>query len=698
MSGHSTKGRWRISGKTNAVAVMGGCDMDLRRAEIEGPEVEITAVAFWGGIDIIVPEGFDVELRGFSFMGGRDLKLRDVPIVPGSPRIVVRGFAVMGGIDVKSRPNRSGKRLGTGRLRPTSSPRPTPSPTRGSWPRSSRTSGATSPADGTVTILFCDMVDYAGMTERLGDQASREVLREHHRIVRDAIARHGGREISVQGDGFMVAFGGVARALRCAIDIQRAFHAHVPADDGEPIAVHIGVHTGDAVDEGDDYLGHTVIVASRLADAAGAGEILVSSLSEQLVQGSGEFTFDGHRETQLKGMARAQPSATLAWARVNGWIRRTPGATPASTTPHDPGAAERLALLEYLTERGATIEQMVRAHRMGTLPGVAGDLVTQGRTAMVTVADVAARSGLPASRVMRVLLAAGIPARSETEVPADLASFMAAFEQGAALMGEEAILAFTRVLGAAANNVAEAAVALFFAELGPGTVREGPDELARAQLAEAATTAFTSVPDVLALLVMDAFERAQRRAEAARSWLGSSPPADDQFEGPTEVVALGFVDLVGSTAWAQTLPLRDQSLALSRFESAAWTSAVLAGGRVVKTIGDEVFFAAPTAEAACRIGLEVCRAAAEDEVLPPARGAVGIGLATPREGDYFGPLVNLLSRLVKAAAPGGVVVTEAWPPPILRRGWVLRPLEPTALRGIDEPVRVFVIESAQRSD
>ena len=112
----------------------------------------------------------------------------------------------------------------------------------------------------------------------------------------------------------MVAFGGVARALRCAIDIQRAFHDHVPADGGEPIAVHIGVHTGDAVDEGDDYLGHTVIVASRLADAAAPGEILVSSLSEQLVQGSGEFTFDGHRETRLKGMARAQLSATLTWA------------------------------------------------------------------------------------------------------------------------------------------------------------------------------------------------------------------------------------------------------------------------------------------------------------------------------------------------------------------------------------------------
>jgi class 3 adenylate cyclase len=346
MSGHSTRGRWRIGAKTKAVAVMGGCDMDLRSAEIEGPEVEITAFAFWGGIDIIVPEGFDVDLRGFSFMGGRSLRLKDVPIVPGSPRIVVRAFAVMGGIDVKSRPNRSTKQLGRsvstsalGALEAASrsgdlsdlaaigkdlrrelrdqfrqqrhdhhdvdrASRRTP-PTADPAP-------ADRPSDGTVTILFCDMVDYAGMTERLGDQASHRILHEHHRIVREALGRHGGREIKVQGDGFMIAFTGVARAMRCAIDIQRAIRDCVPLD-GEKIAVHIGINTGDAVQEEDDYLGYTVIVASRLADTAAPGEILVSSLSEQLVQGSGEFNFDGHRETHLKGMARAQLSATLNW-------------------------------------------------------------------------------------------------------------------------------------------------------------------------------------------------------------------------------------------------------------------------------------------------------------------------------------------------------------------------------------------------
>ena len=366
--------------------------------------------------------------------------------------------------------------------------------------------------------------------------------------------------------------------------------------------------------------------------------------------------------------------------------------------PNDPGVAERLALLEFLTERGATMEQMVEAHRLGTLPGVAGRLVTQGSDGVVTVDEVAAGAGLPASRVMRTLLAGGIPAGHETEVAANLVSLMTAFEQGAALMGEEATLAFTRVLGAAANTVAEAAVALFFAELGPGTVREGPDELARARQSEAATVAFVAVPDVLSLLVMDAFERAQRRAEAARSPLASSPPADGEAEGPTEVVALGFVDLVGSTAWGEALSLRDQSLALTRFESAAWTSAVLGGGRVIKMIGDEVFFAAPSAEAACRIALEICRAAAADEVLPPARGSVGVGPATPREGDYFGPLVNLLSRLVKAGAPGQVVATEAVAAAVPSESFLLRPLQSVVLRGIAEPVPACVVEDRRASD
>ena len=113
-------------------------------------------------------------------------------------------------------------------------------------------------------------------------------------------------------------------------------------------------------------------------------------------------------------------------------------------------------------------------------------------------------------------------------------------------MGDEAILAFTRVLGAAATNIAEAAIALFFAELGPGTIREGPDELARARLAEAATPAFTAVPDVLARLVMDAFERAQRRAERpAPGRARPSPPTGRPRARPRSWLS------ASSTWWAR---------------------------------------------------------------------------------------------------------------------------------------------------
>jgi class 3 adenylate cyclase len=294
-----------------------------------------------------------------------------------------------------------------------------------------------------------------------------------------------------------------------------------------------------------------------------------------------------------------------------------------------------------------------------------------------------------------VLLAAGIPADPDTEVPAKAIDLMAAFEQGSALMGDDAILAFTRLLGAAAIQIAEAAVALFYSELGPGTEREGQDELTRAQLAETATMAFTAVPGVLAQMVFDQFERALRRAVAVRGWgqeSGTSTTAgvDALTSGANaEHVALGFVDLVGSTAWAQGLSLRDQSLALARFESAAWSSAVHNEGRIVKMIGDEVFIAAPTAEAACRIGIDVIRAAAADEVLPPARGVIGFGYAIPREGDYFGPLVNLLSRMVKIGNPNDLIVTEEVAQELTPKDWSIEALEPTELRGIEEPVSTF---------
>ena len=357
-----------------------------------------------------------------------------------------------------------------------------------------------------------------------------------------------------------------------------------------------------------------------------------------------------------------------------------------------PEAEERLALLEYLTQRGATVEQMVEAHRLGTLPAVAGDLVLPRSTSTVSVEEVAELCGLPVERVLRILLALGLPMDADSRLPQGTGEVIKAFEQGAALMGDDAILAFTRVLGAAATNIAEAAVALFYSELGPGSGREGSDELARAQNSERATLALTTVPDVLSRVLYAQFDRAARRSALARGWTAPLGEHDEQsLAGAGEYVALGFVDLVGSTRWAEGLTLRDQSLALSRFESAAWSSAVLAGGRVVKMIGDEVFFTAPTADGACRIGIEICQAAANDPLLPPARGAIGYGMVIPREGDFFGPLVNLVSRLVRLASPGELVTTESTAKTLSGGLWTLRELDPQTIEHLQSPVRVYAI-------
>jgi class 3 adenylate cyclase len=354
--------------------------------------------------------------------------------------------------------------------------------------------------------------------------------------------------------------------------------------------------------------------------------------------------------------------------------------------PDAPNAAERLALLEYLSARGATLEQLVEGDRLTSLPAVAGDLVLTRNRSMVSVEELAARCGVPVETIERVLLAAGLAAGPHSKLPEGLDALIAAFLQGASLMGEESILAFTRVLGSAATTIAEAAVALFYAELGPGTEREGWDELARAHISERAVMAFTSIPEVLSRVLLAQFDRATHRATLVRGW-----EAPEGGDGPSEIVALGFVDLVGSTAWAETLSLRDQSLALSRFESAAWSATVLTGGRVVKMIGDEAFFAAPSVDDACRIGTEMCQMAADDPVLPPARAAVGFGSATPREGDYFGPLVNTVSRLVKVAAPGELVATEEAVSQLREDRWDLRELDPQQLRGVDRDVRAFAV-------
>jgi class 3 adenylate cyclase len=151
------------------------------------------------------------------------------------------------------------------------------------------------------------------MTERLGDLKARDVLYDYNQIVREQLATHTGFEVKSQGDGFMIAFAGASRALRCSMAIQRAFSDYSFKHPEAPIHVHIGLHTGEAIREADDFLGRTVIIASRIASTAKGGEVLVSSLLKELTDGRGEFTFGEPREVTLKGLSSTYRLYPVVW-------------------------------------------------------------------------------------------------------------------------------------------------------------------------------------------------------------------------------------------------------------------------------------------------------------------------------------------------------------------------------------------------
>ncbi|MFF5705454.1 DUF1707 domain-containing protein [Streptomyces sp. NPDC012794] len=105
MSAFQRKGRWTVPARFKAVAVWGGGQLDLREADFAEREVVITCAAVMGGIEITVPPGVEVEVRGIGVMGGFDqgTSQENLP-EPGAPRVVVNGFALWGGVAVKVKP------------------------------------------------------------------------------------------------------------------------------------------------------------------------------------------------------------------------------------------------------------------------------------------------------------------------------------------------------------------------------------------------------------------------------------------------------------------------------------------------------------------------------------------------------------------------------------------------------------------
>ena len=170
--------------------------------------------------------------------------------------------------------------------------------------------------DGTVTIMFSDIEDSTVLTERLGDKAWQELLRDHNARIREQLLAYEGYEVKTMGDGFMVAFQSARKGLGCAMAIQRAFDQQKISGSAD-VRVRIGLHAGEAIREGDDFYGKNVILASRVAGQAKGSEILVSSLLKELTESSGEFAFEDGRDVELKGLSGTQRVYRVAWAPPN---------------------------------------------------------------------------------------------------------------------------------------------------------------------------------------------------------------------------------------------------------------------------------------------------------------------------------------------------------------------------------------------
>ncbi len=147
-----------------------------------------------------------------------------------------------------------------------------------------------------LSVLFTDIVDSTRLASELGDSAWSELLGAHHAAVRKSLGAHNGFEVKTLGDGFLAAFEGPGRALRCA----RAIMNDV---EGLTIKVRAGMHTGECEIRDDDLAGIAVHLASRIAGLAGAGEILVTSTVRDLVMGS-DFNFEARGDADLKGLPR----------------------------------------------------------------------------------------------------------------------------------------------------------------------------------------------------------------------------------------------------------------------------------------------------------------------------------------------------------------------------------------------------------
>jgi class 3 adenylate cyclase len=344
--------------------------------------------------------------------------------------------------------------------------------------------------------------------------------------------------------------------------------------------------------------------------------------------------------------------------------------------PSSPTAADRLALLRHLTEQGFTLDEMMAADRDGRLTALSVErLAAAGGIGGLTLSEVAERTGLAPELVERTQRALGLP---PVDGPIYDERATEAFAAAAAFFGTDEALQFTRVLGSSIARLLDAAVSLFVTEF----VSEATSELELTRSGEDATRLLLSLPDTIAVIFPAFVSDAVRRLRA------NVAPVDGGIP-----IAVGFVDLVGSTSLVQRLSGPDLARAVGQFETAAYDLALSHDSRVVKFVGDEAMFVSPDPAAACALGVGLCEVVDAHPLLDRAHGAVGLGPAVAQSGDYYGPLVTMVARLTGVATPGQLLGTAPLATAVTADGapYTFESTGSHALRGFADPVEAFTV-------
>lgn len=337
-------------------------------------------------------------------------------------------------------------------------------------------------------------------------------------------------------------------------------------------------------------------------------------------------------------------------------------------------------LLAYLAEHGATDEQLAGLADDGDLIGLAGDLqLAAGLT--LSLDDAAREARCDPDEIRSIYEWLGLRVD-------DLAGF-----------GPADVALISQVTGDTSGIVVE---------VGPQLLRVAGTLLAR--LAEAAVAAYVQDVESSSDVNTDLVELAARNSLATGLAIGLGTHLGTVFRhhmllavrrqrvaqlGVTDReimrIAVGFVDLVGFTPKSGSLSPAELIASIEEFEQTAFESATRHGGRIVKSIGDEVMIAASDPAVVATVALDLIAETGADPSIAP-RGGVSAGDVLFRLGDYYGPVVNLASRLTTEAVPGEVLTDLA---DLGAEHLAVRPAGRRMLKGFPEPVTVASIESIE---